>query len=51
MDKGCLRELGGVIADLGGDSLLPERLAELAAIDPQSLPLIAPKLFFRRAHD
>ncbi len=38
--EGRIRDLSGVVADLSGDALAPARLAELAAIDPASLPLV-----------
>jgi len=37
---GRLRDLSGRIADVAGPALLPESLADLALIDPESLPLI-----------
>jgi len=40
LDNERLRDLGEVIADVSGDALLPESLAKLRALDPQSLPLI-----------
>ena len=33
-----IRDLSGVIPDLGGDVLLPESLAQLRQIDPATLP-------------
>src|SRR3546814_11571635 len=38
---GRIRDLSGVIADLGPAELAPERLRALAAIDPATLPLVA----------
>jgi 2-keto-4-pentenoate hydratase/2-oxohepta-3-ene-1,7-dioic acid hydratase in catechol pathway len=37
---GALRDLAGVIADLGGAELAPAALARLAALDPATLPLV-----------
>jgi 2,4-didehydro-3-deoxy-L-rhamnonate hydrolase len=37
---GRVRDLSGVIRDVAGDVLLPESLARLAQIDPESLPVI-----------
>ncbi|MBY9065222.1 fumarylacetoacetate hydrolase family protein [Sphingomonas yunnanensis] len=37
---GALRDLSGVIADLGGIELAPAALARLAALDPATLPLV-----------
>ncbi len=39
---GTIRDLAGVVADIGGSALLPEGLARLAAIDPASLPEVDP---------
>lgn len=39
--EGTLRDLSGVITDLGGDTLLPENLQQLAGLDPQSLPEVS----------
>ncbi len=39
--EGRVRDLTGVIPDVGGAALLPAGLARLAAIDPASLPLVA----------
>jgi len=36
---GNMRDLSGVIDDLGGVAISPDRLAELAEIDPSTLPL------------
>ena len=36
------RDLSGVIRDFDADALSPEGLARLAALDPASLPLVAP---------
>ncbi len=38
---GRIRDLSGHVDDIAGDALLPEGLARLAAIDPESLPLAA----------
>ncbi|HVI98411.1 MAG TPA: fumarylacetoacetate hydrolase family protein [Sphingomonas sp.] len=38
--EGRIRDLSGVVADLSSDALAPATLAELAAIDPASLPLV-----------
>ncbi|MEP3437296.1 MAG: fumarylacetoacetate hydrolase family protein [Hoeflea sp.] len=35
------RDLSSVVGDIAGDALLPESLAKIAAIDPQSLPELA----------
>ncbi len=40
---GQVRDLSGVIADVGGAALLPEGIARLKALDPASLPLVAGK--------
>ena len=39
--QGNIRDLSGQIPDLAGAALAPGALAELAAIDPASLPLVA----------
>jgi 2-keto-4-pentenoate hydratase/2-oxohepta-3-ene-1,7-dioic acid hydratase in catechol pathway len=39
---GRLRDLSAVIADVGGESLLPQSLARVRALDAASLPLIEP---------
>jgi ureidoglycolate lyase len=39
---GTIRDLSGVVPDLAGEALLPEGLARLAAIDPETLPAVAP---------
>lgn len=36
--EGAIRDLSGVIADLTGAELAPDRLARLAALDPATLP-------------
>jgi 2-keto-4-pentenoate hydratase/2-oxohepta-3-ene-1,7-dioic acid hydratase in catechol pathway len=36
----ALRDLSSVVADISGDTLSPEGLARLAAIDPETLPLV-----------
>jgi 2-keto-4-pentenoate hydratase/2-oxohepta-3-ene-1,7-dioic acid hydratase in catechol pathway len=38
--QGGLRDLSAHVADIAGDTLLPETLARLAAIDPATLPRI-----------
>ena len=38
---GQLRDLSAIISDINGDTLHPEKQAELAAIDPASLPVIS----------
>jgi len=38
---GRVRDLSGVVADIGGDVLLPESLARLRLLDVDSLPLVA----------
>lgn len=40
--SGTMRDLSGVIADLAGEALSPAGLAKLAALDPASLPTVAP---------
>tara|TARA_R110002020_G_scaffold40118_2_gene118686 strand:+ start:28166 stop:29005 length:840 start_codon:yes stop_codon:yes gene_type:complete len=35
------RDLSSVVGDIAGDALLPENLAKIAALDPQSLPELA----------
>lgn len=37
---GHVRDLSGLIDDVGGDALLPDSIARLAGIDPASLPLV-----------
>lgn len=37
---GRIRDLSGTMADIGPDQLSPGALAELAALDPQDLPLV-----------
>lgn len=37
-----VRDLSGLVPDIAGATLTPEGLAQLAAIDPQSLPLVSP---------
>ena len=39
--NGQIRDLSGVIDDIGPSALAPEKLNELRAIDPQSLPIVA----------
>ncbi|MGE4612198.1 MAG: fumarylacetoacetate hydrolase family protein [Paracoccaceae bacterium] len=36
---GKVRDLSGIVADIGGETLAPEKLAQLAALDLASLPL------------
>jgi 2-keto-4-pentenoate hydratase/2-oxohepta-3-ene-1,7-dioic acid hydratase in catechol pathway len=36
--EGKIRDLSGVIADVGGDVLLPESLSKLRKLDPKTLP-------------
>ena len=38
--NGTIRNLSGVIADVGGDALLPESLAKLRQLDPKTLPVV-----------
>lgn len=38
--RGQIRDLSAHVGDIAGDALLPEGLARLAAIDPQSLPVV-----------
>ena len=38
--NGTIRDLSGVIADVGGDVLLPESLAKLRQLDPKTLPVV-----------
>ncbi len=38
---GTIRDLSGVITDVGGETLLPENLSHLAGLDPQSLPEVS----------
>lgn len=38
--NGKIRDLSGVIADVGGDVLLPESLAKLRQLDPTTLPAV-----------
>ena len=35
---GSIRDLSGVVADIDGRVLSPDKLAELGAVDPMSLP-------------
>ncbi|UWM81359.1 fumarylacetoacetate hydrolase family protein [Rhizobium sp. SRDI969] len=39
---GKIRDLSGHVADIGGEVITPAGLAKIAAIDPKSLPEIAP---------
>ncbi|MBO6537997.1 MAG: fumarylacetoacetate hydrolase family protein [Rhizobiaceae bacterium] len=36
---GAIRDLSGVVSDIGGEAISPDGLAKLAAVDPGSLPL------------
>jgi 2,4-diketo-3-deoxy-L-fuconate hydrolase len=38
--RGRVRDLSGVIADVAGDALLPQRLAQLKTLDLSTLPLV-----------
>jgi len=38
--QGRVRDLSGLIADVGGDALLPERLARLGALNIEALPVV-----------
>jgi 2-keto-4-pentenoate hydratase/2-oxohepta-3-ene-1,7-dioic acid hydratase in catechol pathway len=40
LEDGRLRDLGGLISDVGGDALMPDTLSKLLALDPRTLPLI-----------
>lgn len=37
---GRVRDLSGVVADIGGNALLPEGIKALQALDPETLPLV-----------
>ena len=37
---GTIRDLSSVIADVGGDALMPESLAKLRQLDPNTLPAV-----------
>ena len=39
-DRGVIRDLSARVADIAGDALLPESLTRLAALDPDSLPVV-----------
>jgi 2-keto-4-pentenoate hydratase/2-oxohepta-3-ene-1,7-dioic acid hydratase in catechol pathway len=39
-DTGSIRDLSGMVADIGGDTLRPESIARLTAIDPSTLPRV-----------
>lgn len=39
--QGQVRDLSAHVADIAGDTLLPETLERLAALDPDTLPLVA----------
>ena len=39
--EGRIRDLSGVVDDISGDTLLPDGLARLRALDPVSLPAVA----------
>lgn len=41
-NDGKLRDLSGIVADLGGEALSDAGLARIAAIDPKSLPEVSP---------
>lgn len=41
-DNGKVRDLSGVVADLGGEVLTDAGLARIAAIDPNTLPEVSP---------
>jgi 2,4-diketo-3-deoxy-L-fuconate hydrolase len=38
--RGRIRDLSAVVGDIAGDTLAPEGLARLRALDPESLPLV-----------
>ncbi|MBR8655293.1 2-hydroxyhepta-2,4-diene-1,7-dioate isomerase, partial [Achromobacter sp. Marseille-Q0513] len=38
--QGALRDLSGVVADIGGAALAPESLARIAALDASTLPRV-----------
>ena len=38
--NGAIRDLSGVVADIGGDALSPDGLKRLAGMDPSSLPVV-----------
>lgn len=38
--SGQVRDLSGTVADIGGDTLRPEGIAALRAIDPETLPVV-----------
>ncbi|MCS7268510.1 MAG: fumarylacetoacetate hydrolase family protein [Geminicoccaceae bacterium] len=38
--EGRIRDLSGVVPDIGGQTLTPEGLAQLRALDPSTLPLV-----------
>lgn len=40
-DAGKVRDLSSVITDLSGDALHPDKLAEIAKLDPTTLPLVS----------
>lgn len=39
-ERGAIRDLAGVVLDLAGDALSDPGLAKIAAIDPETLPLV-----------
>ena len=39
-DSGALRDLSAVVPDINGDALAPDMLSKLAALDPETLPLV-----------
>jgi len=45
-NDGCVRDLSGVIADINGTTLSDENLKKIAAIDINSLPLVADSVRF-----
>ena len=41
LDSGnAIRDLSGVVPDIGGEALLPESLERLRAVDPATLPVV-----------
>ncbi len=42
--SGALRDLSGIVADIAGDVLSPGALARLAALDPDTLPVVEGKV-------
>ena len=41
--SGTIRDLSGVVGDIAGDALLPDSIARLKSLDPQSLPAVPGK--------